>query len=77
MRRFVDAICPPSADERTAWSLDAWFNIGPFDLIAEYFSEDVDGRTVAGVAPTFAIFNPSGMVYRGRLFHPPEKTASG
>src|SRR5260370_22764403 len=24
------------ADERTAWSLDAWLNIGPFDLIGEY-----------------------------------------
>src|SRR6266511_2178166 len=23
-------------DERTAWSVDAWFNLGPFDLIGEY-----------------------------------------
>ncbi len=26
----------PGADERTAWSVDAWFNLGPFDLIGEY-----------------------------------------
>jgi phosphate-selective porin OprO/OprP len=62
-----------SADERTAWSLDAWFNIGPFDLIAEYFSEDVDGRTVAGVAPTFADFNPSGWYVQGSYFVIPKK----
>src|SRR5437588_2934805 len=50
----------PGADERTAWSLDAWLNMGRFDLIGEYFQEDVDGRTVAGVAPGFADFEPSG-----------------
>jgi phosphate-selective porin len=63
----------PSADERTAWSLDAWLNIGPFDLIAEYFSEDVDGRTVAGVAPTFADFDPSGWYVQGSYFVIPKK----
>jgi phosphate-selective porin len=63
----------PSADERTAWSLDAWLNIGPFDLIAEYFSEDVDGRTVAGVAPTFANFDPSGWYVQGAFFIIPKK----
>ena len=25
----------PSADERTAWSVDAWLRMGPFDLIGE------------------------------------------
>lgn len=63
----------PSADERTAWSIDAWLNIGPFDLIAEYFSEDVDGRTVAGVAPTFANFDPTGWYIEGAYFIIPEK----
>lgn len=63
----------PSADERTAWSLDAWLNVGPFDLIAEYFSEDVDGRTVAGVAPAFADFNPSGWYVQGSYFVIPKK----
>src|SRR5256714_15193018 len=46
----------PGADERTAWSADAWLNIGPFDLIGEYLAEDVDGRTVNGVPPGFADF---------------------
>src|SRR5213080_3055709 len=41
----------PGADERTGWSADAWLNIGPFDLIAEYLAEDIDGRTVAGKPP--------------------------
>jgi phosphate-selective porin len=63
----------PSADERTAWSLDAWLNIGPFDLIAEYFSEDVDGRTVAGVTPKFANFDPSGWYVQGSYFIIPKK----
>jgi phosphate-selective porin len=63
----------PSADERTAWSVDAWLNVGPFDLIAEYFSEDVDGRTVAGVAPAFADFNPSGWYVQGSYFVIPKK----
>jgi phosphate-selective porin len=63
----------PSAAERTAWSLDAWLNVGPFDLIAEYFSEDVDGRTVAGVAPAFADFNPTGWYVQGSYFVIPKK----
>ena len=63
----------PGADERTAWSLDAWLNIGPFDLIGEYFQEDVDGRTVAGVAPGFADFEPSGWYVQGSYFLLPQK----
>ena len=63
----------PGADERTAWSLDAWLNIGPFDLIGEYFQEDVDGRTVAGVAPKFADFEPSGWYVQGSYFLIPKK----
>jgi len=63
----------PSADERTAWSLDAWLTIGPFDLIGEYFSEDIDGRTVAGVRPTFADFDPSGWYVQGSYFIIPKK----
>src|SRR2546430_4519339 len=47
----------PGADERTGWSADAWLNIGPFDLIDEYFGEDVDGRTVAGKPPCFSNFD--------------------
>jgi phosphate-selective porin OprO/OprP len=63
----------PGADERTAWSVDEWLNIGPFDLIAEYFQEDVDGRTVAGVAPGFADFEPSGWYVQGSYFLIPKK----
>ena len=58
----------PGADERTAWSADAWFTIGPFDLIGEYLAEDVDGRTVAGVAPGFKNFDPSGWYVQGSYF---------
>jgi len=63
----------PSADERTAWSLDAWLTVGPFDLIGEYLSEDVDGRTVAGVVPKFADFEPSGWYVQGSYFILPKK----
>jgi hypothetical protein len=63
----------PGADERTAWSVDAWLNIGPFDLIGEYLQEDVDGRTVAGVAPGFADFEPSGWYVQGSYFLIPKK----
>jgi phosphate-selective porin OprO and OprP len=63
----------PGADERTAWSIDAWFTSGPFDLIAEYLSEDVDGRTVAGQAPGFADFSPSGWYIQGSYFIIPKK----
>src|SRR5437588_5568038 len=50
----------PGADERTAWSVDAWLKMGPFDLIGEYFEEYVNGRTVNGVPPGFANFTTSG-----------------
>jgi phosphate-selective porin OprO and OprP len=63
----------PGADERTAWSVDAWFTFGPFDLIGEYLSENVDGRTVNGVAPGFADFNPSGWYVQGSYFIIPKK----
>ncbi len=58
----------PGADERTAWSVDAWFNIGPFDLIGEYLEEYVTGRTVNGVPPGFADFEPSGWYVQGSYF---------
>src|SRR5207248_3461230 len=34
----------PGADERTAWSVDAWLNIGTFELIGEYLHETVTAR---------------------------------
>ncbi len=69
----LSAFTLPGADERTAWSSDAWLNIGPFDLIGEYLQEDVDGRTVAGVAPGFADFNPTGWYVQGSYFLIPKK----
>ena len=58
----------PGADERTAWSADAWLNIGPFDLIGEYLAEDVDGRTVAGNPAGFKDFDPSGWYIQASYF---------
>jgi phosphate-selective porin len=69
----LSAFTLPGAAERTAWSLDAWLTIGPFDLIGEYIQEDVDGRTVAGVAPGFADFEPSGWYAQGSYFLAPKK----
>jgi phosphate-selective porin OprO and OprP len=63
----------PGADKRSAWSTDLWFTFGPFDLIAEYLWEDVDGRTVAGKAPGFADFETSGWYVQGSYFLVPKK----
>jgi phosphate-selective porin OprO and OprP len=61
------------AAERTAWSVDAWFNLGPFDLIGEYLEEYVNGRTVNGVAPGFADFTTNGYYIQGSYFLIPKK----
>lgn len=63
----------PGADERTAWSVDAWLKLGPFDLIGEYLEEYVNGRTVNGVAPGFADFTTSGYYIQGSYFLIPKK----
>jgi phosphate-selective porin OprO/OprP len=63
----------PGADERTAWGVDAWFNLGRFDLIGEYLEEYVDGRTVNGVAPGFADFTTSGFYVTGAYYLIPKK----
>src|SRR5437870_6171821 len=63
----------PGADERTAWSVDAWFNLGPFDLIGEYLQEKVNGRTVNGVPPGFANFTTDGFQITGGYFLIPKK----
>jgi phosphate-selective porin/cell division protein FtsB len=63
----------PSPDERTAWSVDAWLELGPFDLIAEYLQEHVEGRTVNGVAPTFANFTTDGFYVTGAYYVIPKK----
>ena len=63
----------PSADERAAWSVDAWLEVGPFDLIGEYLQEHVEGRTVNGVAPTFSNFTTDGFYVTGAYFLVPKK----
>jgi phosphate-selective porin len=61
-----------SAGTRRAYSVDAALKIGPFDLIGEYFDEQVDGRFVNGVVP-FPNFNPSGGYVQGSYFLIPKK----
>jgi hypothetical protein len=63
----------PSADERTAWSVDAWLELGRFDLIGEYFQEHVQGRTVNGVPPAFTNFMTDGFYVTGGYFLIPKK----
>jgi phosphate-selective porin len=63
----------PSADERTAWSVDGWLEVGPFDLIGEYLEEHVQGRTVNGVPPAFANFETNGFYVTGAYFLIPKK----
>jgi phosphate-selective porin len=63
----------PGADERTAWGVDAWFNLGPFDLIGEYLQEKVNGRTVNGVPPGFSNFTTNGYYITAAYFLIPKK----
>src|SRR5256886_5536624 len=63
----------PGADERTAWGVDAWLKLGPFDLIGEYLQEKVDGRTVNGVPPGFADFTTNGYYITAAYFLVPKK----
>ena len=63
----------PSADERTAWSVDAWLKMGPFDLIGEYLQEHVEGRTVNGVPPAFSNFTTDGFYVTGAYYFIPKK----
>src|SRR5438105_11919074 len=63
----------PGADERTAWSVDAWLNIGPFDLIGEFLQERVHPRTVNGVPPGFDEFTTDGFYVTGGYFLIPKK----
>ena len=56
--------------------LGAWtpgLELGPFDLIGEYLQEHVEGRTVNGVAPTFANFTTDGFYVTGAYYLIPKK----
>jgi phosphate-selective porin len=63
----------PEADERTAWSVDAWLKLGPFDLIGEFLQERVQPRTPNGVAPEFSKFTTDGFYVTGGYFLIPKK----
>jgi phosphate-selective porin len=63
----------PGADKRTAWSVDAWLKLGPFDLIGEYLEEYVHGRTVDGMPPGFANFTTNGYYITAAYFLVPKK----
>src|SRR5438045_2644968 len=58
----------PEADERTAWSVDAWLKLGPFDLIGEFLQERVQPRTVPGAPPAFSKFTTNGFYVEGAYF---------
>jgi len=58
--------------ERTAWSLDAWLNLGPFDLIGEYLQERVNGLTLNGV-PGIPDFTTNGYYITAAYFLIPKK----
>jgi len=62
----------PTADERTAWSVDAWLKLGPFDLIGEYLEEYVNGRTVNGV-PGMPNFTTNGYYITAAYYLIPKK----
>jgi phosphate-selective porin OprO/OprP len=57
-----------SPDERHAYSFDAWLKVGPFDLIGEYFNENVHPR-----GTTFSEFTASGYYVLGGYFLIPKK----
>jgi phosphate-selective porin len=61
-----------SPDERHAYSVDAWLNVGPFDLIGEYLDEKVDGRAANGITP-MADFEASGWYVQASYFLIPKK----
>jgi phosphate-selective porin OprO and OprP len=62
-----------SAAQRTAWGVDAWFELGPFDLLGEYLQEHVEGRTVNGVVPPFNNFTTDGFYVTGAYYIIPKK----
>ena len=63
----------PGADERTAWSVDGWLRMGPFDLIGEFLQERVQPRTVNGVPAGFDKFTTDGFYVTGAYYLIPKK----
>jgi len=63
----------PSPDNRAAWGVDGWIEIGPFDVIGEYLQEHVEGRTVGGTPPAFNNFTTDGFYVTGAYYLIPKK----
>jgi phosphate-selective porin len=68
----LSSFTAPSAAERTAYGLDAYFHLGPFDLKAEYLSEDFDARPVSG-PPLFNDFRADGYYVEAGYYLIPKK----
>src|SRR5437764_2648600 len=66
----------PGADERTAWSVDGWIRLGPFDLIGEFLQEHVNPRTVDGVPGGFDAFTTDGFYVTAGYYLIPKKLQS-
>jgi phosphate-selective porin len=58
--------------ERTAWSVDAWFNLGPFDLIGEYLQEKVHGL-ILNDEPGIPDFTTNGSYITAAYYLIPKK----
>ena len=63
----------PSEAEREGYGVDGSFHWGPFDLIAEYLSEDYEARPAKGVRPAFADFRADGGYVQASYFIVPKK----
>lgn len=69
----LSAFVAPTAAERTAYGLDAYFHLGPFDLMAEYLSEDFDARPANGIPPLFNDFRADGYYVQAGYYLIPKK----
>ncbi len=69
----LSAFTAPSAAERTAYGLDGYFHLGPFDLMAEYLSEDFEARPVNGLPPLFNDFRADGYYVQAGYYLIPKK----
>src|SRR5436189_2208672 len=62
----------PGADDRTAWSVDAWLKMGPCDHIGVFLQERLHARWTNG-PPGFDKFTTDGFYVTGGYFLIPKK----